>query len=62
MKLPPAKVWLAAAAVVLVLLALGYWWNRQPGALARRLARYRAAFAFGPPCWIAACRASLPTP
>ena len=43
MKLPPAKVWLAAAAVVLVLLALGYWWNRQPGALARRLARYRAA-------------------
>jgi hypothetical protein len=42
-KLPPAKVWLAAAALLLVLLAVGFWWNRQPGAMAQRLARYRAA-------------------
>ncbi len=43
MKLPRAKVWLAAAAVSAVLLVVLMVCNRRTGSLTQRLARYRAA-------------------
>ena len=43
MKLPRAKGWWLAVLLPLAVIAGFVWWNRQPGALDQRLARYRAA-------------------